>query len=360
MRLKKEVILVILILFSLSAYSISYSIDLIVYKDRADIDRVRVTGATGFDQGGVGSHILSLYDGENNKLHEYRFTPNFVTTDHPPRELDRTFESFRFPFDPRAKVLVLTDAETILMTQNNIDTIVCNADGRCDGDENAISCLTDCRSGVNDGFCDGMSDDLCDPNCCDPVCSQSRDPDCRIDSRIALECGNGVCDDIETHLTCPDCEGKADGLCDGIGDGICDPDCSESDDLDCLTEVPPIEPPVKPPVKPPEELPVKPPVQPLEPEPQIKPLDTNSKVNGNLIIIILIAVLIIAGILIYLNKDNFIHKSIEPDNVKKPDSALEDYIHTNLNSGFTKDQIRNTLVKHGHADEKIDEMLKNL
>jgi len=362
MRWKKEVILVILILFSLSAYSISYSVDLIVFKDRAEIDRLRVTGATSYDEGGVGSHELSLYDGENNKLHEYKFTPNFVTTDHPPRELEKTYESFRLPFDPRVKVLVLTNAEGILMTQNNIDIIVCNSDGSCDDDENSISCVSDCRSGIYDGFCDGMSDDLCDPDCCDPACSQSRDPDCRIDSEIFLDCGNGICDDIETHKTCPaDCEGKQDGLCDGIGDGICDPDCTESNDLDCAEEIePPITPPIELPIEPPIELPDQPIDPPVEPPVQPEPLDTASKVNGNMIIIILIAVLIIAGVLVYLNKDNFIHKKIEPEHVKRPGSALEDYIRTNLNSGFSKDQIRSTLTKHGHSDEKIDEMFKNL
>jgi len=360
MVLKKEVMLVVLVLLSMSAYSVSYSVDLIVYKDRAEVDNLRVTGATSFDHGGVGSHTLSLFDGENNMIHEFHFTPNFVTTDHPPQEVDKTYESFRFPYDPRAKVLVLTNDQGILLTQNNIDDMVCNDDGTCGGSENAISCLNDCPSGVNDKFCDGMLDGVCDPDCCDPVCSQSRDPDCRIDSVIALDCGNGICDDIETHLTCPaDCKGRSDGMCDGIGDGVCDPDCTEDEDLDCLTVIDPIEPvdPIEP-IDPTEPID---PIEPIDIEPvvPIEPVDPVGKedVNGNFMVIVLIAGLIIAAVLIFFFK-GAIHKKLNNEDYRRPDSALEDYVKRNLKSGFSKDQIVNTLTKHGHSEGKINDIMR--
>ncbi|MBN2102239.1 MAG: hypothetical protein JW716_05205 [Candidatus Aenigmarchaeota archaeon] len=111
------------------------------------------------------------------------------------------------------------------------DLDICDDNGACEGNENSLSCPSDCLPYEEDNLCIGESDGVCDPDCLEGF-----DPDC-----IAVQdsCGDGECDtkNNENFASCPkDCSGSADGVCDKQKDGMCDPDCEERDDKDCQVE----------------------------------------------------------------------------------------------------------------------------
>jgi len=108
---------------------------------------------------------------------------------------------------------------------------LCNGNGICDGNENSLSCPSDCLPEEEDNLCVSESDGVCDPDCLEGF-----DPDCIV---VKDSCGDGRCDtkNNENFASCPkDCSGAADGICDGRNDGVCDPDCEESKDKDCRIE----------------------------------------------------------------------------------------------------------------------------
>jgi hypothetical protein len=41
----------------------------------------------------------------------------------------------------------------------------CLPDGKCEGNENYLNCVADCRSGSEDGYCDRIADGICDGDC---------------------------------------------------------------------------------------------------------------------------------------------------------------------------------------------------
>jgi len=65
----------------------------------------------------------------------------------------------------------------------NADDFECNFNGECETTrgENYDTCLTDCRSGINDNYCDGKLDLKCDPDC-----DFNSDPDCAEDLQNSL------------------------------------------------------------------------------------------------------------------------------------------------------------------------------
>lgn len=91
-------------------------------------------------------------------------------------------------------------------------------DGVCAESESCVSCAADC------GAC---------PACGDGTCSSEAETcaDCPADCGACAACGDGACADPETCLSCPsDC-----GACPACGDGTCDPESETCEDCaaDC-------------------------------------------------------------------------------------------------------------------------------
>ncbi|HII16343.1 TPA: hypothetical protein HA361_00345 [Candidatus Woesearchaeota archaeon] len=133
-------------------------------------------------------------------------------------------------------------------------------------------------------------------------------------SSYANPCGDRVCRSYENYLSCPqDCpKGFADSYCDAEKDAVCDPDCPEGSDQDCSEEQ-----------------------------------DTVI-----LIISLMMVVIIIIFLAIALSKSH--------EKLRSEVSKIQGFIRHNVRKGYTKDQIKEHLKKHGLQQKKIDRALKDL
>jgi len=70
---------------------------------------------------------------------------------------------------PPAKVLyngkIVYSNEPEVFIVGKKGRMVCVINGRCESDENYMTCPKDCPSGSRDGYCDGVEDGICDPDC---------------------------------------------------------------------------------------------------------------------------------------------------------------------------------------------------
>ena len=70
-----------------------------------ELQKVKVTGGKEY-YSGMGDYTLELYDGDE-MLMSVDFNPSFVTTDHPPRILNVTYDSIKLPYGYRGDMLIL-------------------------------------------------------------------------------------------------------------------------------------------------------------------------------------------------------------------------------------------------------------
>lgn len=140
-------------------------------------------------------------------------------------------------------------------------------------------------------------------------------------------CGDNICQDHENYGSCSlDCSsGSYDDYCDGAEDGICDIDCLIIEDVDCSI---------------------------------IVPGETKGKYYSFPIIIGL-TILVIVIIIIFLELDRLkYHKNLKENYRIEKSSELKNYIVRELRKGYTKEQIRNTLIKSGWSNKEIEEAFK--
>jgi len=153
-------------------------------------------------------------------------------------------------------------------------------------------------------------------------------------------CGNNVCEDHESYESCTkDCSsGSKDDFCDGIDDGICDPDCIQKNDADCgksrepeASSTPPATPVKKPPIKTPAKKTAQAP---------------NYMLGGSMIAAAIIPILIFT----------FVRKRKQQAII----DTLKEYIMSNIQRGFSLQQIKNTLYQQGYTEREIDTAVRSI
>jgi len=76
------------------------------------------------------------------------------------------------PYLKEAKTLSFEHGTSILARANL--SKLCNEDGKCNNNENYLSCPEDCKLNKKDNYCLAQKDGTCDPDC-----AQGIDPDCK-------------------------------------------------------------------------------------------------------------------------------------------------------------------------------------
>ena len=134
-----------------------------------------------------GNSELTVFSGTGEELYSVRlgfiqpmidFGPPIVDPDtnevieQPDPMQDEGFKGLFIPFqEDIERVELLLDGEET-PTQFNVGERLCNNDGECSGEENALSCA-DCDPEESDGMCVWYKDGACDPDC-----HRGVDPDC--------------------------------------------------------------------------------------------------------------------------------------------------------------------------------------
>lgn len=141
-------------------------------------------------------------------------------------------------------------------------------------------------------------------------------------SNFGETCGDGICQAHESFKECAgDCpSGSQDFSCDGIKDKICDPDCSESSDPDCK---------------------------------QSSFLYILGLIGSIGLIVIIILILVI-------KIKNYKPKPKMYKDEPSFNPQLVQYCKNMIGQGYTRYQIRETLVRSGYNPKTIDQLLMRL
>jgi hypothetical protein len=141
-------------------------------------------------QGKLSLEIISSMGGV---LFQTGTTPTFFVLSDPPVDTEGDTVIMTLPYDSRAEYIRLYNNGTEIFSLR-VREALCTPDGSCAGFENFYSCPSDCSVFSEDGVCASMSFD----GGCDPDCPPNLDIDC--------SCPNGVCDEWEGSVYCPqDC-----------------------------------------------------------------------------------------------------------------------------------------------------------
>jgi len=158
-------------------------------------------------------------------------------------------------------------------------------------------------------------------------------------SRFADFCGDNICQDQESYESCQlDCpSGGKDDYCDGVLDNICDPDCLIEQDIDCKQK---------------------------ETEKIVEGKETKPHILALIIALIVLVSVIIFSYFEFRKINNQNKKITNQKNLRNYQDRdllrLRAYIAKELKKGFSKEQIRNVLIKNGWKDKKIREGFKGL
>ncbi len=179
--------------------------------------------------GARSDYSLHIYDKSGKSLNDYPFFVSFsVIPDYLNQssseeiEMETSAVYFRLPYNETYRYIVINHNDRTIF-RKRIDNLLCNNDGKCNNDENYLSCRQDCDEKSRDGFCERVNDGFCDADC-----KPGEDPDC------AGFCGDDICNKNENYQICPaDCDpATQDKYCNDEIDQVCDPDC-EDRDPDC-------------------------------------------------------------------------------------------------------------------------------
>lgn len=107
-------------------------------------------------------------------------------------EIPRDYAEFYLPFYDSSQVIKVYYKKDLIL-ETSLSNYICDQDGKCDENEDFLSCPSDCPSGEEDGLCDRQKDGKCDPDCIEEF---GLDIDCT--------CGNKICEAEygENKMTC--------------------------------------------------------------------------------------------------------------------------------------------------------------
>ncbi|GEM_PF-2617001 len=132
-----------------------------------------------------GRHMAQVLDRQLSELYHLRFylEESFPTIPEsvPRKDLNTYFEdmgstweaTLYFPFFEDAEFIAIGSGDGNLMAFVGLKEELCNHDGKCNGNENFLSCKGDCPLNKTDNYCYPQKDGVCDPDCI-----QGLDPDC--------------------------------------------------------------------------------------------------------------------------------------------------------------------------------------
>ncbi len=104
-----------------------------------------------------GTYTITLFTSEGRKLYD---THTFME-----KGLYQ-----KLPYSPETAVITVSKGDKGILTHT---LSFCNSDGLCDGDENHLTCPSDCSMEQKDTLCLPYADSVCDPDC-----QNQEDTDC--------------------------------------------------------------------------------------------------------------------------------------------------------------------------------------
>jgi len=132
-----------------------------------------------------GRHIAQLLDRQLSELYHLKFylEESFPTIPEsvPRKDINTYFEdmgstweaTLYFPYFEDAEFIAIGSDDGNLMAFVGLREELCNHDSKCNGNENFLSCKSDCPLNKSDNYCYPQKDEVCDPDCI-----QGLDPDC--------------------------------------------------------------------------------------------------------------------------------------------------------------------------------------
>lgn len=132
-----------------------------------------------------GRYIAQILDRQLTELYHLKFSLNesFPTIPEsvPAKDINSYLESMGstweatlyFPYFEDAEFIALGSDDGNLIAFVGLKDELCNHDGKCNGNENFLSCKEDCPLDKSDNYCYPQKDGVCDPDCI-----QGLDPDC--------------------------------------------------------------------------------------------------------------------------------------------------------------------------------------
>ena len=131
-----------------------------------------------------GRYLAKLINAEGNTLYQLKL-PTPVNISPPPADMNlkekkEWYEKLTtnytipitLPYLKEAKTLSFEHGTSVLARADLSQ--LCNKDGKCNNNENYLSCPEDCQLNKKDNYCLAQADGTCDPDC-----AQGIDPDCK-------------------------------------------------------------------------------------------------------------------------------------------------------------------------------------
>lgn len=112
-------------------------------------------------------YLLRAYDGNGKIIYSAYFQPGFEIIDAGSNanavKLDSVRMRLRIPYYETARKITITVKGN---ESYSLDlSPLCDRDGRCDPEENRLSCFQDCGNDSKGGYCDPSKDGVCDADC---------------------------------------------------------------------------------------------------------------------------------------------------------------------------------------------------
>ena len=193
---------IVLLLLSLAGLVFSQDLGSVAYvrvaineSGYANISSVIVTyGEYATQKSSAGEYSLQVRYGDSAVYSTYfNKTGSLIFSDSPgggsTEEACCDYE-FYVPFYNASQIIEVRHGDALVLSAS-LGAYLCDYDSICDGNEDYLTCPSDCPSGHEDGLCDHARDGLCDPDC-----FAQYDMDCI--------CGDGACEQTygEDFTTC--------------------------------------------------------------------------------------------------------------------------------------------------------------
>ncbi len=101
---------------------------------------------------------------KKNQIEEFYFPVNFFILTIPNTETAVIYKNLFIPYSEGIRYIEVVYNDRVLETFQ-LQNLLCNNDGNCEGKENSITCQNDCQSFEKDNLCTPIEDGKCDPDC---------------------------------------------------------------------------------------------------------------------------------------------------------------------------------------------------